>query len=217
MKASRLRAASAVLAALATTVAATPALSGTAVAAAPVSAARQPRPPPGDQREHVRDPQHNRRERPLRHGHARRHRPGRLHRPAGLGRPWPAGILFGGRSGLAARAVAYRGQGYAVGDFDGDGRTDAAWIDHTEWDGKASVACVFVPSLKIQMYSEETSEMRSTGPFNLRCACLRGKIVACRKAILYLLGQPSEFGFFPAGTKYCFSLTCARNMSGSRT
>ncbi|MGW7091484.1 FG-GAP and VCBS repeat-containing protein [Streptomyces sp. NPDC054874] len=48
----------------------------------------------------------------------------------------PRVILFGGRSGLGTRAVEFRGQGYAVGDFDGNGRTDAAWIDHTEWDGK---------------------------------------------------------------------------------
>lgn len=48
----------------------------------------------------------------------------------------PRVILFGGRSGLGTRAVVYRGQGYAVGDFDGDGRTDAAGIDRTEWVGK---------------------------------------------------------------------------------
>ncbi|WP_097911486.1 FG-GAP and VCBS repeat-containing protein [Streptomyces sp. b84] len=45
-------------------------------------------------------------------------------------------ILFGGKGGLGTRAVEYRGQGYALGDFDGDGRTDAAGIDRTEWEGK---------------------------------------------------------------------------------
>ncbi|MFJ6236555.1 FG-GAP and VCBS repeat-containing protein [Streptomyces griseus] len=48
----------------------------------------------------------------------------------------PRIILFGGKGGLGTRAVAYQGQGYALGDFDGDGRTDAAGIDHAEWDGK---------------------------------------------------------------------------------
>ncbi|MFJ8250268.1 FG-GAP and VCBS repeat-containing protein [Streptomyces sp. NPDC094466] len=48
----------------------------------------------------------------------------------------PKVILFGGKSGLGTRAVEFRGQGYALGDFDGDGRTDAAGIDRTEWVGK---------------------------------------------------------------------------------
>ncbi|MFJ6807964.1 FG-GAP and VCBS repeat-containing protein [Streptomyces anulatus] len=48
----------------------------------------------------------------------------------------PQTILFGGRNGLGTRAVEYRGQGYALGDFDGDGGTDAAWIDHAVWGGK---------------------------------------------------------------------------------
>lgn len=46
----------------------------------------------------------------------------------------PRIILFGGKGGLGTRAVEYRGQGYALGDFDGDGRTDAAGIDSTEWE-----------------------------------------------------------------------------------
>lgn len=45
-------------------------------------------------------------------------------------------ILFGGKGGLGTRAVEYRGQGYVLGDFDGNGRTDAAGIDRTEWHGK---------------------------------------------------------------------------------
>ncbi|MFC9179198.1 FG-GAP and VCBS repeat-containing protein [Streptomyces globisporus] len=52
---------------------------------------------------------------------------------AGNGRPI---ILFGGRSGLGARAVELQGQGDAVGDFDGDGRADVAGIDHSDWGGK---------------------------------------------------------------------------------
>lgn len=48
----------------------------------------------------------------------------------------PEVILFGGTSGLGTRAVEFRGRGYALGDFDGDGRTDAAGIDRTDWNGK---------------------------------------------------------------------------------
>lgn len=48
----------------------------------------------------------------------------------------PKVILFGGTSGLGTRAVEFRGRGYALGDFDGDGRTDAAGIDRTDWNGK---------------------------------------------------------------------------------
>ncbi|MFD5199291.1 FG-GAP and VCBS repeat-containing protein [Streptomyces sp. NPDC058375] len=48
----------------------------------------------------------------------------------------PRIILFGGVNGLGTRAVEFQGQGYALGDFDGDGRTDAAGIDRTEWAGK---------------------------------------------------------------------------------
>ncbi|WGP10225.1 FG-GAP and VCBS repeat-containing protein [Streptomyces sp. SH5] len=54
---------------------------------------------------------------------------------AGNGRPI---ILFGGKSGLGTRAVEFqgRGQGEAVGDFDGDGRADVAGIDNADWAGK---------------------------------------------------------------------------------
>lgn len=47
----------------------------------------------------------------------------------------PRTILFGGKSGLGTRAVEFRGQGYALGDFDGDGRMDAAGINHAQWGG----------------------------------------------------------------------------------
>lgn len=48
----------------------------------------------------------------------------------------PQIILFGGKGGLGTRAVEFRGKGYALGDFDGDGRTDAAGIDNATWTGK---------------------------------------------------------------------------------
>ncbi|WP_239144243.1 FG-GAP and VCBS repeat-containing protein [Streptomyces sp. SID14515] len=48
----------------------------------------------------------------------------------------PQIILFGGESGLGTRAVEFRGRGNAVGDFDGDGRTDVAGIDRADWAGK---------------------------------------------------------------------------------
>lgn len=43
----------------------------------------------------------------------------------------PRIILFGGVNGLATRAVEFHGPGEAVGDFDGNGRTDVAGIDRT--------------------------------------------------------------------------------------
>ncbi|MGP3636604.1 FG-GAP repeat domain-containing protein [Streptomyces sp. 24-1644] len=49
-------------------------------------------------------------------------------------------ILFGGTKGLATRAVEFHGQGDAVGDFDGDGRTDVAGIDQADWGGKIVVS-----------------------------------------------------------------------------
>ncbi|WP_328907983.1 VCBS repeat-containing protein [Streptomyces sp. NBC_00234] len=49
-------------------------------------------------------------------------------------------ILFGGTNGLATRAVEFHGQGNAVGDFDGDGRTDVAGIDPADWGGKIVVS-----------------------------------------------------------------------------
>ncbi|NEE21323.1 VCBS repeat-containing protein, partial [Streptomyces sp. SID7499] len=48
----------------------------------------------------------------------------------------PQIILFGGKGGLGTRAVEYQGRGYALGDFDGDGRTDAAGIENADWTGK---------------------------------------------------------------------------------
>ena len=49
-------------------------------------------------------------------------------------------ILFGGTKGLATRSVEFHGQGNAVGDFDGDGRTDVAGIDQADWGGKIVVS-----------------------------------------------------------------------------
>ncbi|MFE2294849.1 FG-GAP and VCBS repeat-containing protein [Streptomyces sp. NPDC059452] len=40
----------------------------------------------------------------------------------------PQIILFGGAKGLGTRSVEFQGRGSAVGDFDGDGRTDVAGI-----------------------------------------------------------------------------------------
>lgn len=48
-------------------------------------------------------------------------------------------ILFGGTKGPGTRAVAFQGQGNAVGDFDGDGRTDVAGIDRADWGGTVVV------------------------------------------------------------------------------
>ncbi|MER5633761.1 FG-GAP and VCBS repeat-containing protein [Streptomyces nitrosporeus] len=45
-------------------------------------------------------------------------------------------ILFGGARGPATRAVEFHGPGNAVGDFDGDGRTDVAGIDRAPWGGE---------------------------------------------------------------------------------
>ncbi|MFF8556799.1 FG-GAP and VCBS repeat-containing protein [Streptomyces sp. NPDC015501] len=45
-------------------------------------------------------------------------------------------ILFGGKQGLGARSVEFQGKGHALGDFDGDGRTDAAGIESGDWSGK---------------------------------------------------------------------------------
>ncbi|MFJ7059042.1 FG-GAP and VCBS repeat-containing protein [Streptomyces microflavus] len=52
----------------------------------------------------------------------------------------PQVILFGGTKGLGTRAVDFKGRGGAVGDFDGDGRTDVAGIDHADWGGKVVVS-----------------------------------------------------------------------------
>ncbi|MGW8884151.1 VCBS repeat-containing protein [Streptomyces sp. NPDC055749] len=51
----------------------------------------------------------------------------------------PRIILFGGTNGLATRAAEFHGPGDAVGDFDGNGRTDVAGIDRTGF-GKVVVS-----------------------------------------------------------------------------
>ncbi|WP_343236863.1 VCBS repeat-containing protein [Streptomyces sp. SID10692] len=45
-------------------------------------------------------------------------------------------ILFGGKQSLGTRSVEFQGKGYALGDFDRDGRTDAAGGESGDWSGK---------------------------------------------------------------------------------
>ncbi|WP_234320664.1 hypothetical protein [Streptomyces sp. NRRL B-1381] len=45
-------------------------------------------------------------------------------------------ILFGGKQGLGTWSVEFQGKGYALGDFDRDGRTDAAGVESGDWSGK---------------------------------------------------------------------------------
>ncbi|WP_420168828.1 FG-GAP repeat domain-containing protein [Streptomyces violaceoruber] len=45
-------------------------------------------------------------------------------------------ILFGGKQSLGTRSVEFQSKGYALGDFDGDGRTDAAGVESGDWSGK---------------------------------------------------------------------------------
>lgn len=45
-------------------------------------------------------------------------------------------ILFGGKQSLTSLSVEFQGKGYALGDFDRDGRTDAAGGESGDWSGK---------------------------------------------------------------------------------
>ncbi|MFJ6314693.1 hypothetical protein ACIQJW_01270 [Streptomyces californicus] len=45
-------------------------------------------------------------------------------------------ILFGGKQSLGTWSVEFQGKGYALGDFDRDGRTDAAGVESGDWSGK---------------------------------------------------------------------------------